>query len=555
MAAVRRLRHEAYARELRQHVPREDGELPDVLDGRSTYLVARCDGQPVSEVAGFVSITPPSAGLYSVERDVPREELPFSVDEGLFEVRMLTVAAEHRGSRVALLLMLAALRATEDAGATRVVIKGRDALVGMYERAGLHRIGRAVVSGAVRYEVMTATTAAMRTRATASRDLLARLVDVDWQLPFPREPVVGCFHGGASWDAVGAGFDDLGARSAVVPADVLDAWFPPAPGVLAALAEDPAWLLRTSPPTDAAGMLAAVARVRGVDPASLLPGAGSSALVFLALGRWLSPDSRVLLLDPTYGEYEHVLRRVVGARVDALPVERCRGYRLDPADLVRAATAGQPYDLVVLVNPNSPTGQHVPRAALEAALGELPAATRVWVDETYVDYAGPDQSLERFAAASASVVVVKSMSKAYALSGARVAYLCGPADVVADLRRWTPPWAVSLPGQVAAVRALADPAYYAGRWQHTGELREDLAGRLRALGLDVLPGSANFLLAHLPAGGPDAAAVTARCRARGVYLRDAGATSSRLGAHALRVAVRGPADDARVVEALTAALA
>jgi histidinol-phosphate/aromatic aminotransferase/cobyric acid decarboxylase-like protein len=80
-------------------------------------------------------------------------------------------------------------------------------------------------------------------------------------------------------------------------------------------------------------------------------------------------------------------------------------------------------------------------------------------DEAYVRYAGMDQSLAQWAAESTNVVVCTSMSKMYALSGMRVAYLISNAPTAAALRRWTPPWAVSLPAQLAAVAALRDPAY------------------------------------------------------------------------------------------------
>ena len=69
----------------------------------------------------------------------------------------------------------------------------------------------------------------------------------------------------------------------------------------------------------------------------------------------------------------------------------------------------------------------------------------------------------------------------YALSGMRAAYLVADAPTAAALRRWTPPWAISLPAQIAAVRALADPGYYAGCWARTHELRARLAEGLRAV--------------------------------------------------------------------------
>jgi histidinol-phosphate/aromatic aminotransferase/cobyric acid decarboxylase-like protein len=218
-------------------------------------------------------------------------------------------------------------------------------------------------------------------------------------------------------------------------------------------------------------------------------------------------------------------------------------------ELARIALRG--YDLIALVNPNSPTGQHIPRAEMEKLLRKIPSTTRVWIDETYVEYAGRDQTLESFASDSANVIVCKSMSKVYALSGARAAYLCGPEPLIAELRGLTPPWAVGLPAQVAAVAALQDPDYYAARYAETHRLREALAGELsRFDGWEILPGIANFLLCHLPDNGPNAATLVAQCRAQGLFLRDVGVMGRYFGTHALRIAVKDAATNQRMVEIL-----
>ncbi len=359
-----------------------------------------------------------------------------------------------------------------------------------------------------------------------------------------------CFHGGRFFQAIGERFDALERWPQIINADVLDAWFPPAPGVVETLREFLPWLVRTSPPMDGGGLLATLAEARGVPRANLLLGAGSSDLIFRAFTRWLGAGSRVLLLDPTYGEYAHVLERVLPCEVDRLPLAREAGYALDLATLTTAL--GRPYDLVVLVNPNSPTGRHIPRDELEAVLrSAVPARTRVWIDETYIDYAGAEQSLERFAAGTENIVVCKSMSKVYALSGMRAAYLCGGTAQLDRLRVFTPPWVVGLPAQVAAVRALEAGEYYAARYQETHRLRAGLAGRLRGLDWEVMPGAtANFLLCHLPETGPSAAEMIGRCEARGLFLRDASAMSPRLGPRAVRVAVKDAATNARTLDIL-----
>jgi histidinol-phosphate/aromatic aminotransferase/cobyric acid decarboxylase-like protein len=273
----------------------------------------------------------------------------------------------------------------------------------------------------------------------------------------------------------------------------------------------------------------------------------------LALRQWLTPGSRVLLLDPTYGEYAHVLERVIGCQVERFTLRREEAYTMNLELL--AQRLSEPFDLVILVNPNNPTGRHVPRRDLEVLLRRIPTTTRVWIDEAYLDYVGASESLEHFAAHSRNVVVCKSMSKVYALSGARVAYLCAAPDIVAELRALTPPWAVSLPGQVAAVRALQDPAYYVARYEETNRLRVRLEGELAAFpGWEIVPGCANFVLCHLPEYGPDAAAIVRRCRACGLFLRDAGIMGHNLGRHALRFAVKAAPTQQRMLRILRESL-
>ena len=100
------------------------------------------------------------------------------------------------------------------------------------------------------------------------------------------------------------------------------------------------------------------------------------------------------------------------------------------------------------------------------------------------------------------------------------------------------------------MNALRDPQYYAARYRETARLRESLAAGLKELGWEVLPGIANFLLCHLPAEGPAAASVTAACRRRGLFVRDAALMGTRLGTHTLRIAVKDAATNRQMLEIL-----
>ena len=546
---IYQMRHEVYARELGQYSPNTAGRLTDALDAFNHYIVI-ADGD---RIVGFISVTPAGSPSFSIDKYFKRAELPFPVDDKLFEIRLLTVPQPSRRSLLALALMYAAFRWGEAHGGTRIMAIGRREIRSMHLRVGLKPTGQDVQCGAVTYGLIQATMQDVHDALGGIRAMLDRIeAEMAWKIGVAFHTPSPCYHGGKFFEAVGDEFQNLEQLDTVIAADVLDAWFPPSPKAVAALQKNLPQLLRTSPPTGCEGLVRTIARVRGVQVENILPGAGSSDLIFLALRHWLTPASRVLILNPTYGEYAHVLEHLVRCRVDRLPLSAAEDYRVDLGQLKSAMAGG--YDLVVLVNPNSPTGQHIPREKLEAVLKTAPSATRIWVDETYVEYAGAHQSLETFAARSENVIVCKSMSKTYALSGARVAYLCAGPQQLESLRPLNPPWAVSLPAQVAAVNALADADYYAAKYAETHTLREELAGALRSLGWQVMAGVTNFLLCRLPETGPDAETLLVRCRARGLFLRHAASMGTNLGERAVRLAVKDAATNRRMVKIISEVL-
>lgn len=547
---IYRIRHHVYATELAQHPENPAGELVDRLDAINVYLVAKRS----ETVLGFAAVTPPGDLGYSLEKYFRRAEVPLTFDDALYEIRLLTVIHPARRSDLASLLMYGAFRYCESRGARQIAAIGRVEVLDVYCRAGLQPLGRRVQAGAVTYELMTGDVRDLRRNLDQFAGVVRRLErEVVWRVAgVPFRPDHGCYHGGASFEAVGDEFDGLAHANRIISADVLDAWFDPAPTVVEKVGKHLTFSLKTSPPTGCEGMQRVIARARGVGIDNILPAAGSSDLIFAALKAWVTRDSRVLLLDPMYGEYAHVLEKVIGVSFDRLRLARATCYDIEPDEL-RACLARR-YDWVVLVNPNNPTGRYMPAPSLIEVLSSAPPTTRVWVDETYVDYAG-DESLEQFAAASPNVVVCKSMSKVYALSGVRAAYLCGPASLIQDLRVSCPPWSVSLPAQMAACEALRAPDYYRRQWQQTGVLRRDLAESLADLGWDVIPGCANFLLCHLPSDGPNAATVAANARAHGLFLREVANLGSAVGEHALRVAVKDRGTNDRMHTILTRTLA
>ena len=407
----------------------------------------------------------------------------------------------------------------------------------MYKKAGLLPLNQKAVSGKITYDLCVAEVENLNLNVQLNFSVYdAFRSRINCQLPYSFFAPSACFHGGAFFKAIGEDLQDLQKAKCIINADVLDAWFPPSPKVLEVLSCHLSWLLQTSPPTHASGFIDVVAEVRGISKQCILHGAGSSDLIFLSFKALLNEFSKVLIIDPCYGEYIHVLRNVVKCQVHRFILERENGFRIDTTALLAEIQNG--YDMVVLVNPNSPTGVHVSRIEMEAMLQHIPPSTLVWIDETYIEYVGSGESLEQVAARAENVMICKSMSKVYALSGARAAYLCCSPHLIETLKTLTPPWAISLPAQAAAIMALKDGPYYQAKYAQTHLLRKKMKIMLKDLGItDIVEGVANFLLFYLPADICPHLFLQS-CREENLFLRDVSNMGTGLGNSAIRIAIK-----------------
>lgn len=359
-------------------------------------------------------------------------------------------------------------------------------------------------------------------------------------------PVVRAVHGGASFEAIGVDFSRLGSHEDVVDADVLDAWYEPAPGVLEQLRTHLDWLVKTSPPTHGDGLREAIAAARGVARESVLIGCGTSSLMFLALPTLLKAGEQATILDPMYGEYRHLAETVIGGRVVTCDLREEDGFRVAADALVAAAEGSR---LVMVVNPNSPTGVVADRSVFQFLLDHMAPDATLWVDETYIDFAPGVPSVEGWVARDPRIVVSKSMSKYYGLSGLRVGYLVAAPERVAAWEMQSPPWSVGLIGQVAGVEALRDAAYYRERVAQTHQLREAFAEGLGALpGVRVFDSVTNYLLFSTDA--LPAADLCAALRERKVFLRDCDSLSTRFEGRFVRTAVKDAETNGRILAAL-----
>lgn len=343
------------------------------------------------------------------------------------------------------------------------------------------------------------------------------------------------FHGGQFFSAIGEDFSHMARRSEVINADVLDAWYDPSPQVLDQIREHLPWLIKTSPPTHAEGLTKVISEVRGIPESQIFTSPGTSAAMFLALPRLVSSGDTVTLLDPCYGEYPHLLERVIGCRILRCELVDENNFRVDLDQFISLASQSK---LAVLVNPNSPTGVHLPLSNVKKILESIPDSTALWIDETYIDFVGQHESAESLLAQFPNLIISKSLSKFYSLSGLRVGYLAGRAEFISELNRLSPPWNVGMLGQLAAILAMRDPEYYESCRMKTIELRESMRKELGQMkGVQVFPSDANFLLFRLEK--PLAEALVLECQKAGLYLRNCDSLSERFRGHFVRTAVKG----------------
>ncbi len=248
------------------------------------------------------------------------------------------------------------------------------------------------------------------------------------------------------------------------------------------------------------------------------------------------------VVHPGFTEPEAALR-AAGVPVVRVLTDETDGHRLHPADIPAGA------DLVVVGNPTNPTGVLHPAADLRA----LAAPGRVVVvDEAFADaIPGEPESL----AGEPGPLVLRSLTKTWALAGLRAGYALGAPALLARLAAPRPHWPVSSLA-LEAVIACCEPAAVDEAATIAELLVPARAGQAAVLaavpGVEVLPGRAPFLLLRLPAG--HGGRVRAELRAAGIAVRR-GDTFPGLGPDHVRVAVRPWPQVARLVEALTGALA
>lgn len=291
---------------------------------------------------------------------------------------------------------------------------------------------------------------------------------------------------------------------------------------------------------------AALAGAEGVPADWILCGNGAADLIFrLALA--VRPR-RALLPAPTFAEYEAALQ-TVGCAVQRVFLREENEFAVTE-EFIDAVTPET--DIVFLCQPNNPTGQVTPPALVERLVRRCAECGAVLVvDECFLDFL-PDRdawTAKQLLRDAPHLIILKAFTKLYAMAGVRLGYaLCGDAALLEKMRGAGQPWAVSSLAQAAGLAALQETAYAGAVRALIAEQRPRMAAGLRALGLRVMDGQANYLLFRAT---PD---FGEKLRRRGAVVRSC-ANYPGLDAAWYRTAVRTAEENTRLLQIMGEILA
>lgn len=277
-------------------------------------------------------------------------------------------------------------------------------------------------------------------------------------------------------------------------------------------------------------------------PASCIcVGNGAAELIDLVV-RAFCPE-KTALLRPSFSEYELAILKSGGTTVDIWLQEE-HSFRLQQEDLRRALCEA---DALFIGQPNNPTGQLVPASWLIelADQGKL-----VIVDEAFIDFSAEERerSLIQKAAEHPHLIVLRSMTKFYAVPGIRLGFMVATQERILEVERLQVPWSVNSLAQRIGEAVLEDRKFAEQTRQWLEEERPWFSEKLSALGLKVMPSDANYLLLKLPAGWT-AQDMQRGLGRRGILIRDASRFPG-LNESYCRVAIKKREDNLKLVEVL-----
>lgn len=299
--------------------------------------------------------------------------------------------------------------------------------------------------------------------------------------------------------------------------------------------------LHNYPDPDTKRLRKRLAQYHRINPEMILCGNGSTELIYL-ITRALKPKS-VLIPAPTFSEYERACRTSYELRVTSYELKRENNFNINPDEFIKSMKG---CDMAFLCNPNNPTGLLLKKdSVLQITEAARDSKCILVVDEAFIDFC-PEDSVIKEVQNNPHLIVLRSMTKFYALSGLRLGYGVFPPHLTGRLKEYKEPWTVNNLAQSAAVEALKDKVYRNETFRIIRHEKRFMEDGFKKLGIDYISSSVNYYLIRLD----NAEEVITSLRNKGILVRNC-SNFRGLDESYIRVAVKSRRDNARLLKELS----
>jgi len=284
-----------------------------------------------------------------------------------------------------------------------------------------------------------------------------------------------------------------------------------------------------------------LAQYHNVDTGQIFVGNGSNEIIDLLVRAFVNLGEEIVYPFPSFIVYP-IVTQIAGVKPIEVPL---KDYRLDLQAMKRAVS--KKTKMMIVCNPNNPTGTYVSRNEVEALLEGLKPDMLVIFDEAYYEYVVAEDFPEalEFLRRYPNVIILRTFSKIHSLSGLRIGYSISHQDVVTCLHKIRQPFNVNRIAQIAARTALKHVEKTKARVKENRDQMSFMREELIKLGFVVPPSQTNFLLAIPPEGCVD---IVEKLMDKGIVVREM--KPFGLGEGTFRVTIGTPTENAVLIDAI-----
>ena len=298
------------------------------------------------------------------------------------------------------------------------------------------------------------------------------------------------------------------------------------------------------PDSTARNITKRIAKYWQINNENVLVGNGSVGLIYLIMSTYRPKTT--LIPVPTFSEYERAAKSV-NSKIHFLKLKEKEGFRLNISQLGNA-------DISFFCNPNNPSGNLILPSLREKRSNSIPG--KIIIDEAFMDFLPnqKDHTLIWRAVKNRKIIVLRALTKFFALPGLRIGYIIGHKEVINKLRRCQPPWSANSLAQLAAELILDDKGYVKKTYKLINKEREFLFEQLTGIkGVKPYLSVANFLLMKIEKPGVTSEFLKEALIKKGILIRDCG-NFRGLNNKYIRVAVRSREENLKLLKAFNGVL-